>query len=104
MTRAVHRALVAPSSVLLAVVAGAQPRSARSVAPTDETILTTVEEGYSTAPYQVIWIQNTSTVPIQVYSVTLHACENVKQRCETVPLHIKLRPGARGVLRRVEPH
>lgn len=73
------------------------------VAPTNETITTRVEEGFGSTPSQVIWVQNGSTVGIDVYSVTLRQCENVKQECAPRPLRLHLAPGRSEVLERVEP-
>ena len=95
--------LLSVSSALAAATAGAQARTTRYVAPTDETVTTQVEEGYGSTPSHVIWIRNASSVPIQVYSVTLRDCENVKQDCAPYPLRLVVRPGAREVLRRVQP-
>lgn len=91
-------ALLAPASSALG-----QTRTTRYVAPTDETVTTTLEEGYGSSPSQVIWIRNASTVAIEVYSVTLRECENVKQDCAPRRLHLTVRPGRREVLQRVEP-
>ena len=73
------------------------------VAPTNETITTRIEEGFGSMPSQTIWVQNGSTVGIDVYSVTLRNCENVKQECEPRPLRLHLDAGRSAVLERVEP-
>jgi hypothetical protein len=73
------------------------------VAPTNETISTRIEEGYGSRPSQVIWVYNGSTVSIDVFSVTLRSCENVRQDCAPRPLRLHLRPGHSEVLDRVEP-
>lgn len=73
------------------------------VAPTNETISTRIEEGYGSRPSQVIWIYNGSTVPVDVYSVTLRDCENVRQDCAPHPLRMHLPPSHSEVLARVEP-
>jgi len=95
--------LLSASPALAAATAGAQARTTRYVAPTDETVTTSIEEGYGGTPSQVIWIRNASSVPIQVYSVTLRDCQNVKQECAPYPLRLVVRPGGREVLRRVQP-
>jgi len=95
--------LLFSSSFLAAASAGAQSRTTRYVAPTDETVTTIVEEGYGSSPSHVIWVRNASSVTVQVYSVTLRDCENVKQQCTPTPLRLRVRPGRREVLRRVEP-
>lgn len=74
------------------------------VAPTNETITTRIEEGYGSRPSQVIWVYNGSTVAVDVYSVTLRSCENVRQDCAPRPLRMHLRPGHSEVLDRVEPN
>jgi len=74
------------------------------VAPTNETITTRIEEGYGSRPSQVIWVYNGSTVAVDVYSVTLRSCENVRQDCAPRPLRMHLRPGHSEVLDHVEPN
>lgn len=97
-------AILGATLVLAPAVADAQGRETRFLAPTDQTVTTHVEDGFGGGPpYQVIWIQNASTVPIQVYSVTLRKCENIRQSCSSSPLKLRVRPGGREVLRRVEP-
>lgn len=93
------------SLVLLAGLLAGCATAARQayVAPSEETVRTTLEEGHGESPSQVVWIQNGSSVPIVVYSVTLRSCENVKQSCEPTPLNLRLGPGRREILRRVEP-
>lgn len=81
----------------------AQSRPKRYTAATDATVLTMIEEGYGSTPVQVIWIQNHSTVPIVVYSVSLRDCENVRQSCSPTRMNLAVSPGARTQLKRVEP-
>ena len=73
------------------------------VAPTEQTVVGSIEVSAGTTPANLIWVTNRSTVPIRVYSVTLRSCENVKQRCEPTPLHLRVVPGQRALLQRVEP-
>ena len=93
------------SLVALAAAAGCAAKSGptRYVAPNDQTIITTTEER-SGVPGQVVYVENRSTVPVTVFSYTLRGCENVKQRCDSPhKLELKLRPGSRSLLARVEP-
>lgn len=82
----------------------AQDRQTQYVAPTNATVITSIDEGVGSTRAQVIRIQNESTVPVHVYSVTLRNCENIKQACGVpFPLNLLLNPGGRVTLRRVEP-
>jgi hypothetical protein len=73
------------------------------VAPTQQSVFTTIEE-MGSKPGQIIYVENHSSVPVVVYSMTLRDCDNVKADCG-VPrvLNLRLRPDSRGVLVRVEP-
>jgi hypothetical protein len=84
--------------------ASAQDSETRYVAPTNATVTTEIQEGYGSTPSQTIWIRNTSTVPIHVYSVTLRNCENIREDCSPFPLSLHVGPGDRAMLRRVNPH
>jgi len=86
------------------VLAAAQDRGKRFVAPTSATVTTDIEEGYGSTPSQTIWIRNSSTVPIHVYSVTLRDCQNIREDCSPFPLNLRVGPGDHTMLRRVDPH
>lgn len=73
------------------------------VAPSTETIVTGMEEGRGPTPSQSIWVENRSTEPVTVYSVTLRACENVRQPCEPRPMDVRLAAGERRTVLRVQP-
>lgn len=90
-------------TILGSGIAAPQMLAQAYVAPTNETITTRIEEGYGSRPSQVIWVYNASTVSVDVFSVTLRSCENVRQDCAPRPLHMHLRPGRSDVLDRVEP-
>lgn len=100
-----HRALHLLICAIAATptLATAQDRETRFVAPTNATVTTRIDEGYGSTPSQAIWIDNSSTVPIHVYSVTLRNCENIREACSPFPLNLRVRPGGREILRRVNP-
>jgi hypothetical protein len=98
-----HRPITMTCAAVLAVGCASAPQQRMYVAPTQETVFTTIEE-MSTAPGQIIYVENRSSVPITVYSVTLRNCDNIKTACgEPRPLNLHLRPDSRSVLARVEP-
>jgi hypothetical protein len=72
------------------------------VAPTAQSVFAGYDE-IASHPGQVMWVENRSSVPITIYSVTLRGCENVKQRCEVRPVNIHLGPNSRAELTRIEP-
>jgi hypothetical protein len=73
------------------------------IAATNETVTAEIEQ-LGPAPGHVIYLENRSTVPVTVYSLTLRSCENVKQECEKpVRMNVKVRPGHRSTLQRVLP-
>jgi hypothetical protein len=100
----ISASVLVTAAVLALTPAGVRAQGdTRFVAPTDATVITHIEEGFGSTPSQVIWIQNNSTVPIQVYSVTLRNCQNVRQDCSPTPMNLRVRPGSREILKRVEP-
>jgi hypothetical protein len=84
-------------------VATAQNRGKQFIAPTTATVTTDIQEGFGSTPSQIIWIRNSSTVPIHVYSVTLRDCENIREDCSPLPLNLHVGPGDHRELRRVNP-
>lgn len=96
--------MLACAAAVMPVRATAQDRETQFVAPTNATVTTNIEEGYGSSPSQTIWIHNSSTVPIHVYSVTLRNCENIKEDCSPFPINLHVGPGDRRMLRRVDPH
>jgi hypothetical protein len=88
--------------ILLVGCASAAPEHLY-IAPTAETVFTTTAE-IGSVPGQIIAIENRSTVPITVYSVTLRECENVRPQC-SVPrrLNLHIAPHGKETLVRVEP-
>lgn len=91
------------AALLLAAPVAAQDKVKRYIAPTDATIFTEVEEGYGTTPVRVVYVYNHSSVPVTIYSMSLRDCENIKQECSPRKLNLKVRPGSRSQLARVEP-
>jgi hypothetical protein len=90
---------------LIAVAGCAARQPAQTyVAPNDQTIVASTEEAQGTSIAHTIYITNLSTVPVRVYSVSLRSCENVKQQCDSPQkLDIRVRPGGRAFIARVEP-
>ena len=73
------------------------------VAPSNDTITSTTEEGMGGSPVHNIYVVNGSTEPIIVFGVTLRECENIKQPCEPKKTDIRIEGGRRSVVLRVEP-
>ncbi len=97
----IRRSLAALSALLLPGCASA-PTQHAYVAPTFETVFTTTEE-MTTGPGQIVYVENRSSVRVTVYSVTLRDCENIKASCNPRQLNLRLDPGNRVTLVRVEP-
>lgn len=92
--------------VLQPAIAAGQTQPDRYVAPSNETVTTTtrLEQKFGGSSYKIIQVQNKSTVPIQVYSVTLLNCANIRQDCnEPVTVNVRVAPGRQELLYRVEP-
>ena len=100
--RLAYSALV--TLALPAVLVACAARQPAFVAATNETVIASTEEAHGPAAAHTIFIENRSTVPITVYSVTLRGCENVKAACDSpTPLSVRVAPGRRAMVRRVEP-
>lgn len=93
------RAVVA--AALLTACASATQQT--YIAPNRYTIVSTTEERQADPPSHLIYIENHSTVPVTVFSVSLTGCENVKQSCSPRPTNIRVGPGQRQLAIRVEP-
>ena len=94
-------------AALLAFGGACAPAAQRErvyVAPTNETVIATLEQsGTSEVPVHVVYVANNSTVPIVVFGVVLRDCENVRQRCESHRTNVRVGPGQRQSVFRVEP-
>lgn len=98
-----HRSITMACAAALAVGCAGTVRQSAYVAPTQQTVFTTVEE-MTSVPGQIIYVENHSSVPVTVYSVTLRECENIKGGCNGPrSLNLHLSPDTRAVLARVEP-
>ena len=89
---------------VLALVTGCASSGGQRVyvAPTSETVYSGYEETQA-HPGQVMYVENRSSVPIHVYSVTLRGCTNIKQTCEVRPVNIRVGPNGHEVILRIEP-
>lgn len=94
-------ASVAPFAALLVAVPAAAQKGVY-VAPSDQTVTSYTEESQAGRPGHVIWVRNASTVPIHVFSVSLRDCENVKGYCGVSKVNIKVAPGNRAIIKRVD--
>jgi hypothetical protein len=94
-----------PTKILAAIlVAGCASGSQRVyVAPSNDTIRSTTEEGMGSTPVHNIYVINESTVPIIVFGVALRDCQNLKQQCEPHQVNIKIDGNSRRVVLHVEP-
>lgn len=93
------------SRVLIVAVLAACASAGQKVfvAPSNDTITTTTEEGMGSTPGHNIYVVNGSTETIVVFGVTLRQCENVRQTCEPKQTNIRIEGGQRRVVLRVEP-
>jgi hypothetical protein len=103
MSRFLVRLAPLAAVVAIALPAHAQKKSTAFIAPNDQTITSWVEESQGERAAHVIWVRNASTVPIQVFAVSLRDCENVRGSCGTMNVKTKVAPGGRTILKRVEP-
>jgi hypothetical protein len=96
---------LARRAALAIIIAGCASTATQRayVAPTNETITTTTDQGIGDTRSHVIYVVNASTVPVIVFGVGLRNCENVKQQCNARTANIRVAAGTRSVVMRVEP-
>lgn len=97
--------LVQRALVLALLLAGSAPLAAqdRFIAPSSASVAAFTEEGVGDNPAHVLYVQNSSTVPIIVFGITLSQCENVRQPCGSRRVKIRVDPNRRVNVGRVEP-
>jgi hypothetical protein len=90
--------------VLALLLAGSVPLAAqeRFVAPTFATISGYTEEGVGENPAHVLYVQNSSTVPVVVFGLLLTECENVRYGCGGRRVKIRVAPDRRVTVGHVE--
>jgi len=96
------RAFDAAVAMLFAIACAPATQHAY-VAPSHLTIISTTEESQGPPAAHLIFVENRSTVPVTVFSVSLTGCENVKQQCSPHPVNIRVPAGRRELAMRVEP-
>ncbi|HJU68234.1 MAG TPA: carboxypeptidase-like regulatory domain-containing protein [Gemmatimonadaceae bacterium] len=87
----------------LAACSAATTTQRAYVAPSNETITSDTEVRQENPPTHLIYVENRSTVPVRVFSVTLSNCENIRQPCGPKRANLRIGPGERLVAIRVEP-
>jgi len=90
----------------LATLLGALPLGAQQtiyVAPTRNTVRASSEQGMGPTPGHAFYVTNTSSVPVIVFGVTTHSCENVTPWCGGRRINVRIEPGQRRSVGGVEP-
>lgn len=102
LTRLLAPLVPALAAAVVALPAHAQKAPTRYVAATDATVTSYTEDSQGGRPGHVIWVTNASTVPIVVFGVTLSDCENIKGYCGNSKVKIRIGPGSRSIVKRVD--
>lgn len=98
------RAAVAALTVLLSACAsGGAKKEETYVAATNQTVLLEQETLQGRAQARAAYLVNRSTVPVIVTGLNITQCVNIKQYCGTTKLAIKVGPGQRRQILRIEP-
>lgn len=71
------------------------------VAPSNDTVITSLEASYDGRGQQ-IYVTNLSSVPIVVTSLHLRECKNIRNRCEVRRMNVLVEPGKRRQIELVE--
>jgi hypothetical protein len=93
--------LITLSALILAGCASSGQRA--YVAPTNESITTTTEQGLGGSPVHQIYVINGSSVPITVFGIVLRDCQNITETCEPRRVNIEIGPGEQRLVLRIEP-
>lgn len=78
------------------------PRTLVYLAPSNQTVRAATEMAFS-GDGQTIYVTNDSSVPIMVTGLRLTDCENIKNRCETMRVRVRVDPGRRQAVLTVKP-
>jgi hypothetical protein len=80
-------------------VAGACASAGRAVPATDQSISSGLALGDTPESAGDVWVDNRSSVPITVLSVTLHGCVNIQQACEVrMPVSVRVEQNTREIV------
>ena len=75
----------------------------REIAPSFETITTSTEERADNPPTHVVYVKNSSTVPVVVYRTSLTECANVTDSCTPQSVNVLVAPGENQIVLRIQP-
>src|SRR5947207_13454183 len=90
----------APCAFLLACAPATQHAY---IAPSFDTIVSTTEVHEANPAAHLIYIENHSTVPVEVFSIRLTDCQNIREQCGPRNTHLRAPAGNRGTAARGEP-
>jgi hypothetical protein len=101
--RAVHASSFSLLLATASVLAGCAAAQRAYTAPTFETVVSSTEERTGDPPSHLMYVENRSTVPVVVFSVSLTSCENVRDSCTPHPMNQRVGPGQKQLVLRVVP-
>jgi hypothetical protein len=81
-----------------------KPAPANYVAPSPASIHASLEQGNGILPSRAILVRNLSSVAIEVDTVTLHDCSNVRELCGAHGVHVRIPAGATVTVMTINPH
>lgn len=73
------------------------------VLPSSQSISSSTDERAGNPPTHVVYVENRSTVPVVVNRTSLTDCENVRDSCTPLPMYLRIAPGERQIVRRIQP-
>jgi hypothetical protein len=91
-------------ATLAVAPAHAQQAPANYVAPSTASIHASLEQGNGILPSRAILVRNLSSVAIEVDTVTLHDCANVRELCGPHVVHAQVPAGATVTVLTINPH
>lgn len=95
------------AALLFLTVASACAKSSAGntavVAPTNQTVIIERQSALGLSKAQLYFVRNGSTVPVIVYQVSILDCLNLKQYCGINATNVRIEPGQRQEVIRLEP-
>lgn len=104
LRRAARLGMLATLALVAVSPAHAQKAPANYVAPSTASIHASLEQGNGILPSRAILVRNLSSVAIDVDTVTLHDCSNVRELCGPHAVGVRVPAGATVTVMTVNPH
>ncbi|MEP6836309.1 MAG: hypothetical protein ABJB74_23165 [Gemmatimonas sp.] len=90
-------------AAIVSACASSGGKSASRVAPNNQNILLEVQTALDISKARIAYVRNGSSVPVVVTEVSILDCQNLKQYCGINTTAVRVEPGQRQEIIRIEP-